>query len=104
PCLYSPIFQDDINEQTAALLDAASVPATIVNWAGDDPVSVQQWTAYMGELAGTNAEVVVNEIPDTLRGSVADNARRASFTGPCQVGWKDGLRRTYEARHAEVTS
>ena len=36
PCPYSPIHQDDINEQVAALLDAATVPATIVNWGGDD--------------------------------------------------------------------
>src|ERR1700712_5154207 len=32
PCPYSPIYEDDINEQAEALLDAASVPATIVNW------------------------------------------------------------------------
>ena len=60
PCTYSPIHQDDINAQTEALLDAAAVPATIVNWAGDEPVSVQEWAAYMGELTGTTPEVVVN--------------------------------------------
>ncbi len=101
PCLYSPIFQDDINDQTEPLLAAASVPATIVNWAGDEPVSVQEWAAYAAELAGTTAEVVVTEIPGTLRGSVADNTRRASFTGPCAVGWKEGFRRTFAARHGQ---
>ena len=35
------------------LLDAASVPATIVNWAGDEAVSVQEWARYFGELTGT---------------------------------------------------
>ena len=39
PCYYSPIHQDDINAQAAALLDAAAVPAPIVNWAGDEPVT-----------------------------------------------------------------
>jgi nucleoside-diphosphate-sugar epimerase len=102
PCLYSPIFQDDINDQAEALLAAASVPATIVNWAGDEPVSVQEWAAYTGELAGTKADVVVTEIPGTLRGSVADNTKRASFTGPCRVGWREGFRRTFAARHQEV--
>jgi nucleoside-diphosphate-sugar epimerase len=100
PCLYSPIFEDDINEQAAALLDAARVPATIVNWAGDEPVSVQEWAAYMGELAGREAQVVVKEIPGTLRGSVADGTKRQSFTGPCKVGWREGLKRTWDARHA----
>ena len=101
PCLYSPIYQDDINDQTESLLTAASVPATVVNWAGDEPVSVQEWAAYAADLGGTKAEVVVTELPNTLRGSVADNTRRLSITGPCRVGWKEGFRRTYAARHGQ---
>ncbi len=102
PCLYMPIYEDDINEQTAALLGAASVPATIVNWAGDEPVSVQDWAAHMGELAGRPARVVVKETPGTLRGSVADVSKRLSITGPCRVGWREGLTRTWAARHGDA--
>ena len=100
PCLYMPIHQDDINAQTESLLAAATVPATIVNWAGDEVVSVQQWCGYVGELAEVQPEVVVTEMPGTLRGSVADVSKRMGITGPCQVGWKDGMRRAFEARHA----
>ena len=99
PCMYSPIYEDDINTQAAALLDAASVPATIVNWAGDEPVSAQQWCAYAGELLGTTAEVRVTPIPETLRGSISDNTKRLSITGPCGVDWREGMRRTIAARH-----
>jgi nucleoside-diphosphate-sugar epimerase len=99
PCVYSPIHQDDINEQAGPLLDAAGVPATIVNWGGDEVVSVQQWCAHLGELSGRTPRLVVKEIPGTLRGSIADSTRRASITGPCRVGWRDGLRRTLEARY-----
>ena len=99
PCLYSPIHEDDIVEQTGALLDAASVPALIVNWAGDEAVSVQQWCRYAGELAGTDAHVEVGEVPGTHRGSVADVTLRSSITGPCRVDWRTGLRRTFLARH-----
>ena len=99
PCLYMPIYQDDINEQTEPLLEAATVPATIINWAGDEAVSVQDWAAYMGELAGKEAQVVVKETPNTLRGSVADVSKRLSMTGPCRVGWREGLSRTWAARH-----
>ena len=101
PCTYSPIHQDDINEQTAALLDAASAPATIVNWAGDEGVSVQEWCAYVAELVGVEAEVVVREVPGTLRGSIASNARRSSLTGPCKVGWREGFRRIVAERFAD---
>jgi len=99
PCLYMPIHQDDINAQTESLLAAASVPATIINWAGDEIVSVQQWSAYAGDLAGVRPEVIAKEIPGTLRGSVADISKRLNITGPCQVHWKDGLRRAFDVRH-----
>ena len=98
PCPYSPIHQDDINAQTEGLLDAASVPATVVNWAGDEGVSVQEWASYMGELTGTDPVVNVVETPGTLRGSIASDAKRASFTGPCTVTWKDGIRRVWESK------
>jgi nucleoside-diphosphate-sugar epimerase len=104
PCLYSPIFVDDINEQAAAMLDAARVPATIVNWAGDDAVSVQEWAVHMGELTGRPAQVVVQEVPGTLRGLVADVTRRRSITGPCKVDWREGLRRTCRLRYGEETT
>ncbi len=99
PCLYSPIYQDDINTQAASLLAAASVPATIVNWAGDEAVSVQDWCAYAGELLDTPAEVIVRPVEGTLRGSVADVSRRLDITGPCAVDWREGMRRTIAARH-----
>jgi len=97
PCSYSPIHQDDINGQTEALLAAAAVPAPIVNWAGDEGVSVQEWTAYFGGLAGVDATVNVVPVPGTLRGSIASPVKRTGFTGPCTVSWKDGFRRIYES-------
>jgi nucleoside-diphosphate-sugar epimerase len=99
PSPYSPIHQDDINSQVEALLAAASVPATIVNWAGDEVVTAQEWCAFAGELAGVPAQVVVKERAGTARGQAADVTRRAALTGPCAVPWREGMRRTYEARH-----
>lgn len=99
PAMYSPIHQDDINEQTEALLAAASVPATIVNWGGDEGVSVQEWCAFMGEITGIEPDVQVKVIPGTLRGSIADPTKRKSFTGPCKINWRDGIRRTLAERY-----
>jgi nucleoside-diphosphate-sugar epimerase len=103
PCLYSPIYVDDINEQADALLDAASVPATIVNWGGDEAVSVQEWAVHMAELTRRPAQVVVEEVPGTSRGLVADVTKRRSITGPCKVGWREGLTRTFERRYGDRT-
>jgi nucleoside-diphosphate-sugar epimerase len=96
PMPYSPIHDDDIQAQLLPLLDAASVPATIVNWGGDEPVSVQQYCAYFGELLGIESKVLVKEIPGASHGAVADNTKRRSITGPCRVGWKEGFRRVMQ--------
>jgi len=102
PCRYSLIHQDDIDLQVDALLDAASSPATIVNWAGDESPSVQEWCAFMGELTGQAAEVRVVETPGTLRGSIADVTKRRAITGSCTVSWREGLRRVFEERHGKT--
>jgi nucleoside-diphosphate-sugar epimerase len=103
PSWYSPIHQDDINEQVGALLRAARVPATIVNWAGDEIVSVQQWCAYAAELAGVKAEVVVGPSQGGPPGAIADTRRRLEITGRCRVGWHEGMRRTIAARHPDIS-
>jgi nucleoside-diphosphate-sugar epimerase len=104
PAMYSPIHQDDINAQVEPLLAAASVPATIVNWGGDEPVSAQEWCAYLSELTGCDADVIVKEVPGGIRGIILDNTRRLSITGPCRVNWRDGLRRVAEGRGAVSVS
>ena len=98
PCVYSPIFQDDINDQVHGLLEAASSPASIINWAGDEVVSVQEWCALAGELLGKPPSVISRPIDATLRGSAADVSRRLAATGPCRVPWREGLQRTIAAR------
>ncbi len=68
PMTYSPIHDDDICAQLEPLLDAATVPATIVNWAGDEPVSVQEYSAFFGELLGVRGRRSSStEIPGASR-------------------------------------
>ena len=78
PCRYSLIHQDDINGQLEAMLDAASVPATIVNWAGDETPSVQEWCAYMGELSGRTADVRRDRKSTRLNSSHVSESRMPS--------------------------
>jgi nucleoside-diphosphate-sugar epimerase len=101
PMTYSPIHDDDIAAHVEPLLDAASVPATIVNWCGDDAVSVQQWTAHFGDLLGVTPEIEVTPIPGASVGSVGDPTKRQSITGPCRVAWRDGFRQLVERFHPE---
>jgi nucleoside-diphosphate-sugar epimerase len=93
PLPYSPIHDDDIAAQLEPLLAAATVPATIVNWCGDRPVSAQEWTAYFADLLGIEAKIELAPVPGASRGSVGDHAKRTAITGPCTVDWRDGFRR-----------
>jgi nucleoside-diphosphate-sugar epimerase len=99
PAPYSPIYQDDINEQVEAILSAAAVPASIINWAGDEVVTVQQWSTYFGELAGRSVRFQVDEAPGSHRGVAIDVTKRLALTGPCKTNWRDGMRRVYETRY-----
>lgn len=101
PCPYSLVHYDDIQAQVEAMLGAASVPATIVNWGGDDVVSVQEYCAYMGELLGVDAKVDTTEIPGASRGAIMDATRRLAITGPARIGWREGIRRLVQASYPE---
>jgi len=76
------------------------VPATIVNWGGDEVVTIQEWAAFLGERTGLPADVEVAESPGSHRGMISDPTRRLALTGPCRVPWRRGLGRVVDARSA----
>jgi nucleoside-diphosphate-sugar epimerase len=99
PCVYSPIHVDDLVAQLPALLDAASVPATVVNWAGSEVVSVEEWCTYLGELAGVDP--TFNTTDAALPGVAADTTRLEAIAGANSIGWRDGFRRMVTTLHPE---
>ncbi len=99
PSEYNPIHLDDIVGQIPALLGAASVPATIVNWAGDDVVSIEEWCAFLAERTGSPAAQFA-PTENTIASVACDVTKRLAITGPCTVGWKDGLARMAAALSA----
>ncbi len=100
PCLYNPIHEDDIVAQLPALLDAASVPATIVNWAGRDTVGIEEWCGFMGDLTGLEPSFV--ETDRTIGSVTVDTTKMEQIAGPTRVQWKDGFRRMVETFHPEL--
>jgi nucleoside-diphosphate-sugar epimerase len=100
PSLYNPIHSDDIVEHVPALLGAATVPATTVNWAGSEAVSIEEWCRYLGELTGLDPQFVTSD--EALESVTTDNTRMHELIGPAKVAWRDGLRRMVAARHPEL--
>lgn len=100
PARYNPIHEDDVIATLPAMLDAAAVPATTVNWCGHQTVSLQDWCTYIGELVG---RAPVFEVSDqALRGGPTDVTRMHELVGGTAVDWRDGIRRMVTTFHPEL--
>jgi hypothetical protein len=99
PNVYNPIHEDDLVATLPVLLDAASVPATIVNWAGDQQVSIEEWCTELARLTGVDATFV--DDPNALESVACDVTRFHQLGGKTTVDWRDGMRRLVATRHPE---
>jgi nucleoside-diphosphate-sugar epimerase len=100
PTVYNPIHDDDIVRMVPLLLDVASVPATVVNWGGDQVVSIEEWCGYLAELTGRTATFEATD--RTLPSVPVDTTRMRELVGGTEVDWRDGMRRMVAARHPEA--
>jgi nucleoside-diphosphate-sugar epimerase len=100
PTSYNMLHADDIVATVPKLLALASVPATTLNWANDEVVSIEEWVAYLGELTGLDAKT--EQTDQTLASNVMDLTKMRELIGTGSVHWRDGVRRMVEARHPEL--
>ncbi|MHB8221204.1 MAG: hypothetical protein ACYDHU_12940 [Acidimicrobiales bacterium] len=100
PSVYHPIHQDDILADIPGLLAAAAVPATVVNWGGDQAVSIEEWCGYLGQLTGL--EPRFRPTADTIDSGDLDLTRLHRLVGRSGVDWRQGMRAMVEARHPEL--
>lgn len=100
PARYNPIHEDDIVATIPKLLEVASVPATTVNWCGQQTVSLQEWCSFLGSLVGR--EPVFQNSDQALRGNPTDATRMRELVGATTVDWRDGMRRMTAAFHPEL--
>jgi UDP-glucuronate 4-epimerase len=103
PAVFSPIHEDDIIASIPALLAAARVPAITVNWAGIQPVSVEEWCDFMGSVIGRPASF---ELAETAIQRVACDTTRYQQIVDCSraVDWHDGFRRMIRARYPDLVT
>jgi nucleoside-diphosphate-sugar epimerase len=92
---YNPIDHRDITRLVPALLAVADTSAPVVNLAGDDVVSIEEWCRHLGDLAGCKPRF---EVRDTAIPSAAiDTTRQHELVGGCEIGWRDGFRDLVDA-------
>jgi nucleoside-diphosphate-sugar epimerase len=95
----SLLYTDDLVRQVPRLWEAGAVPATLVNWGGDQSVGITDCVRYLEELTGVPAKLVPSSV--TRETYQFDPTLRRELTGPCEVDWRDGIRRTLEALYPE---
>lgn len=100
PNVYVPIHEDDIIRSIPGLLQAATTPAKIVNWCGQEHVSIEEWCGYISELTGFKPNF--NYTEDTLESMITSNDELQKLVGPLQMHWKDGIRRMIKTRNPEL--
>lgn len=100
PNLFNPIDLADIARTVPALVDAATVPATTVNWAGVEQVSLEQWCELLAERLGMTARF--EETESTIGGVTVDTTRMVEVCGPTTVRWQDGFAALADAYRATL--
>jgi nucleoside-diphosphate-sugar epimerase len=84
---------DGVKLAERALL-AASVPATVTNFAGSETMTVQDYCAYAAGILGTT--VSFREDPKAYYPIWPDVTRMHRLLGRCEMSAKDGIRRVIE--------
>ena len=99
PNMFAPVHETDMCAHAEAFLEAATVPATVVNWGGDQNVSIEDMCRRMGNQVGVEPEF--QYFPVGTHSRAFDSAKRQSITGPCSMSWEDGIDDMVGAHDAE---
>ncbi len=100
PTSYTPIHADDIARSIPYLMSYASTPAEIVNWGGDQIVSIEDWCEEMSRLTGIEAKF--NPTTATIAAIIPDLAKLHDRGFHTTVDWRDGIRRQIAASRPEL--
>jgi len=97
PNNYNPIYEDDYVELGIRAMEVAATPPQVVNWAGSETVSVEEYCGYMGELVGVAPIFEYTE--DAHTPLWPDVTRMHEVLGTTKVPWREGFRRMVHARY-----
>jgi UDP-glucuronate 4-epimerase len=101
PNNFNPIFESDYVELGIRAMEVASLPPVVVNWAGSETVSAEDYCAFMGALTGVDP---IFEYDTTAHTPLwPDVTRMHEILGRTRVHWRDGFRRMIQARHPEIS-
>jgi UDP-glucuronate 4-epimerase len=100
PNNYNPIYEDDYVELGVRAMEVASTPPLVVNWAGSETVSAEEYCAYLGELVGVKP--VFEYTVEAHTPLWPDVTYMHEVLGRTKVHWRDGFRQVVGVRYPEL--
>jgi nucleoside-diphosphate-sugar epimerase len=100
PTYVRPIFEPDCARLAVAALESGRVPPLVVNWCGDEVVTVEEYCTFMGQLIGS--EPIFDYTEATFRSLVPDVTFMHEVLGHCEVTWQQGCRMLVEQCYPEL--
>jgi len=91
PNNYNPIFEDDYVRLGVTALEVAAIDPVVVNFAGSETVSAEDYCAYLGELV--QCPVRIRYEADAPWPLWPDVTRMHEVLGRTKVPWQEGMRR-----------
>jgi nucleoside-diphosphate-sugar epimerase len=102
PNNYNPIYEDDYVEFGIRAMEVADTPPVVVNWAGSETVSAEDYCAFLGQLVGV--QPVFEYSPQAHTPLWPDVTRMHEILGRTKVPWREGFQRMVRSRHPELVS
>ncbi len=100
PNNYNPIYEDDYVDLGIRAMEVAASPPVLVNWAGSETVSIEEYCRYLGELVGR--EPVFEYTPEAHTPLWPDVTHMHEVLGRTKLPWREGFRRMVKAVHPEL--
>jgi UDP-glucuronate 4-epimerase len=102
PSQYNPLHLDDIVASLPYLLGSASTPANVVNWGGDEVVSVEEWCSLIGDLI--DKPVVFEPTEASVPPLILDVGKLNDLGFHSSVSWKDGITSLVRTSHPALAT
>jgi UDP-glucuronate 4-epimerase len=92
----SVMWVDDAVRLAIKAFECGQVPPLVTNFSGDDPVSIDEYVTFAGELLGV--EPTFRWTDETYPANQMDTTRMHGVLGHPEVGWREGFRRLLESQ------
>jgi nucleoside-diphosphate-sugar epimerase len=95
PNRYCPMYETDYVEKAIAAVSIASVPPEIINFAGSETCTIEEYCAIAAELSGQ--EAILQGSPDAIYPIWPDTSKMERLLGRTKVSPREGIRRVIES-------